>query len=273
MQRISTPPPPPLHPSHGDLSRGLRWSAVFHAGLALFVIIKSFVFPGTPIVYHPTLRVDIVGLPDLLKNEKQQIAKLPQAETTAQNETLTEALKQAETQAKKVKTPEPAMPDELVLKPTASNQTKQIAEQQNVRQKKMKNALDRIKALSRITEAENKASPGVLIKGNHISKGTSLSGDARESLTANYYDSLRERLQEFWSLPVWIARQKLAAQVQMMIDSRGRLQSFRFVRLSGNAQFDNAVKRTLQESQPYPTPPRELASTLMSDGILVGFPL
>jgi hypothetical protein len=33
------------------------------------------------------------------------------------------------------------------------------------------------------------------------------------------------------------------------------------------------VKRALNESQPFPAPPAELASAVLTDGILVGFPL
>jgi hypothetical protein len=46
-----------------------------------------------------------------------------------------------------------------------------------------------------------------------------------------------------------------------------------FVRPSGNSQFDDAVRKTLQQSQPFPVPPIEIRPTLAADGILVGFPL
>ena len=90
------------------------------------------------------------------------------------------------------------------------------------------------------------------IKGNKISKGTSLSGDAKESDQANYYDQFLGRLRDNWALPVWLSRQNLSAQVQIYIDARGRLHGFRFVKLSGNAQFDDAVKQALEESAPFP---------------------
>jgi TolA protein len=158
-----------------------------------------------------------------------------------------------------------ADPDEMVLHPKSARKTKDPN-----REKRLKAALDRIKALSRIDRelhADNAASPP--IKGNKISKGSSTAEDAKESDDANYYDSVRSRLQENWALPVWLSRQNLSAQIEIVIDSHGRVREFRFKKSSGNTQFDDAVKKTLAESQPFPTPPSEL----LMNGILVGFPL
>lgn len=263
-----------------NLSSGFRRSLIIHGAVFLFVVLKTLVFPGKPMTYVPTLRVDIVGLPDQLKNE------LANMKTPAPD--VAEALKQAQAEAKAIqdeaKTPpaqkptpkeaseERAAKDEMVLKP------KHAAPEKNERDrtKKNKSALDRIKALAKISgeesEKPSKAS-APLIKGNAISKGTSLSGEAREAAEASYYDHLRARLQENWALPVWIARQKLSARVQIFIDGRGRLKAFHIVKSSGNPQFDEAVKRTLTESQPFPLPPAALLGSVSADGVLIGFPL
>ena len=37
--------------------------------------------------------------------------------------------------------------------------------------------------------------------------------------------------------------------------------------------IDEAVKKTLTQSQPFPRPPEDLISSLLSNGILLGFPL
>lgn len=249
-----------------DLSIGMKWSLIVHLALATGIIAKSLIFPGQPTLIVPTLRVDIVGLPDILKKDLSQV-------TPSKDAALEEALKQAEQDAKTVKPPapvksqaEPAQPDEMVLKPKTGSDAQ-------ARNKKNKSALDRIKALAKITSEESPKKTSPIIKGNQISKGTSLSGDAKESAVANYYDDLRARLQDNWSLPVWIARKNLSARVLIFIDARGRLQNFQFVSSSGNPQFDDAVKRSLIESQPYPIPPSQLKGTLLAEGILVGFPL
>jgi len=237
-----------------ELSRGVRLSLIAHGAIAALILIKSLVFPSKTIPFIPTLRVDIVGLPDVLKKDKFN-QPIPAA--------LPTPAKPAEKPREKSKA-EPALPNEMVLKPKAKAE-------EAAREKKIKGALDRIKALQKINDDSEKA-PAV-VKGNKISKGSSLSDDARESDQASYYDQIRDKLQQNWELPVWLSRQDLSARVQLMIDSRGILRGFRFIKASGNAQFDEAVKKTIKDSQPFPIPPTDIAGSLASNGILVGFPL
>ena len=257
-----------LLPGAADYSAAFKWSIIGHGMLMAFVILKSLVFPGNPVPYIPTLRVDIVGLPDALRKDLSKPA------TSASLTDIKKALDKVDQELRRAKLKTPVAPakdtsekpvtDEMVLKPKPPD-SKGL-------DKKLKGALARIKALEKISSSDGETRPTV-IKGNFISKGSSLSGDARESAESNYYDNLRSKLQESWALPVWVARQNLSAQVQIYIDGRGRLRTYRFVKLSGNPQFDGAVKQTLMESQPFPAPPPELASSILVDGILVGFPL
>jgi colicin import membrane protein len=261
------------HSSDRDTSFGIRLSVVAHLAFLLLIVVKNVIFPGKPLQYAPSLRVDIVGLPDQLKNERIRPALSPE---------ISKALKDAEKTAKEMKpvvpkTPktkeaaEPAEKDEMVLKP---KQAKQDKAREEARSKKNKSALDRIKALSKISDEDAPAAgPATQIKGNKISKGTSLSGDARESAEASYFDQVRDSLQDNWALPVWVARQNLSAQVQIHIDPNGRVVKVRFVKPSGNTQFDEAVKKTINDSQPFAKPPRDISSSLLVNGILVGFPL
>ncbi|MEN9723944.1 MAG: hypothetical protein RJB38_1930, partial [Pseudomonadota bacterium] len=145
------------------------------------------------------------------------------------------------------------------------------------REKKMQSALERMKSLARIrsqvAERSSSRSDGLIIKGNQLSKGSSLSGDAVEQANANYYDLVRDKLQKSWELPVWLARQNLSATVEVFIDPKGLIRKYRFTKESGNPQFDEAVKRTLTQAQPFPRPPKEDEGALMAYGISLGFPL
>jgi TonB family protein len=224
--------------------------------------------------------VDVVGLPELLRNEKKMI---PQGKSL---DDIQKMLEKAQRQADKIKNIPPpkikeppvekAEKDELVLHPkkTQPEKTPEPAKKvSEAQEKRLKAALDRIKALSKLhsdTDNESeKDEPAPPLKGNKISKGNSLDGDAKESDSANYYDSVRAKLQENWALPPWLSRQSLSAQIEITIDSHGQVRDFHFAKTSGNAQFDTAVKKALQESQPFPTPPEEL----QGNGILIGFPL
>lgn len=278
---MSTPPDRPSNfLAIQDRKRGLKFSLALHGGLAVFIVFKSLFFPGNPLPYVPTLRVDLVGLPDTLKNDLSKLSHAPVDKQLAQ------ALKQVEQKPKEIikvtKAPaEPKVePDEVGLKKKANEkeETKpdpKLADKS--REKKLKSALDRIKALEDIasdTDAPKaQRATSMPVKGNKISKGASLSGEARESDQVQYYDLLKERLQQNWSLPVWLARQQYGAQVTLFIDGRGNVRAFRFTRSSGNSQFDDAVKRAIQQSQPFDPPPESIASTIYGSGVVVGFPL
>ena len=253
------------------IASGLRWSFGLHLLIAGLILFKSLVFPGAPIMIPPTLRVDIVGLPDLLKNEKQMLP--------SSTKDISETLKRAEKEAKDIKPIKPpppapkvevekALPNEMVLKPKPAPAAPN-------REKNLKAALNRIKALEKISadDAPAKKSSAPLIKGNMISKGSSLSGEAREAAQTSYYDLIREKVHENFGLPVWLSRQNLAADVQLYIDAYGRLKGMRFNRSSGNSQFDSAVKKAISDSQPFPAPPEGISSSLLANGISLGFPL
>lgn len=248
--------------SNSELGPGLKWSFLVHAGLLFLVLVKAIVFPGHPLNYIPTLKVDIVDLPDTLKKDLQN----PSQERFHQE--ISEVLKNAEIQAAKIKA-EAAKSDEMALK-SHHKKAENSIEQKN------KLALNRIKSLSRIQDFESNEKPTAKvkpIKGNFLSPGTHVSGEAREAAEANYLDILKDRLQENWTLPSWLARQNLSAQVQIQIDARGHLKNLKWIKTSGNSQFDDAVKRAIEISQPFPFPPKDLLDNVSSNGILMGFPL
>ncbi len=268
------PSPPLARPRRSDpfdlfLSRAFRWSAGAHLAVLVGVVLTSLIFPSKPISYIPSLRVDLVGLPDVLKKDLGKLAALPPVPAAEEPQTQEEPKT-----ASKEKAPEIADPEEMVLKPKSEKRADTSKPQDTKRDLKMKSALARMKALAKIQEeTAEQPTVGAVIKGNTISKGTSLSGEARESQGPSYYDLVRDRLQRNWELPVWIARQNLSAQIDLFIDTRGTVRAIKFVRTSGNPQFDEAIKRTIAESQPFPAPPKEMTSSLLAHGISVGFPL
>jgi TonB family protein len=247
---------------------GLKLSAFLHFAFILFILIQGVFFPDQTIPYIPTLKVDLVGLPDVLKKD------LALPNQTPTKEIIAKTVKKIEQQAKEAAKHPPkevAKKDEMVMKSKPQALKKQESVTDTRLEKKNQRALDRLKSLAKIQEGPDV--PQKLIKGNKISPGSSLSGEAKEALTANYYDLLRDRLKENWSLPIWLSRQNYRANVMVSIDPQGRLIELKFTKSSGNSQFDDAVKRAFQNSVPLPIPPQELKQTLLSHGILVGFPL
>ena len=273
--------PPRAGAPEEALRRNLRRSFGFHGFLLLAVILKSLVFPGQPRDYHPTLRVDLVDLPDQTKAELDQTSPtLPRGES-APEEDSSPPPPRSETAATEVADPkEMVLRQQKTLKERNRRRLEQLAREEKARRERenrMKAAVDRMKALAKIRGqvAPSTASrdEGILIRGNRISKGSSLSGDAVETTEPSYYDDLKAQLQKNWELPIWLERQKFSATVQVHIDSNGIIRSFRFTRPSGNAQFDDAVKSTVARSQPFPKPPSADRDAVLVHGISLGFPL
>src|ERR1035437_4339097 len=59
------------------LNKGLRWSLICHLSLVVAIVVKSLIFPSDVKPFIPSLRVDLVGLPDNLKKELERAKSLP----------------------------------------------------------------------------------------------------------------------------------------------------------------------------------------------------
>ncbi len=247
--------------------RGLRWSLLIHGIITLSVLIQQLIFPSKIIMVPPSLRVDLIGLPELTKRD-MTLAPRPVQNNEVMKEVNTTTPEAPKGSAAKAS--DSVIKDEMAIAPKSVSNTKE-------RKKTIQAALTRIKALERIkNEQENTTTPsrkGGLVKGNVLSAGESISGEVSDNAQNAYFERVRERIQENWELPVWLSRQTLSAQVQLHIDPRGGIRNYRFIKSSGNPQFDEAVKKALQTSVPFPVPPAGLTSAVLTNGILVGFPL
>jgi hypothetical protein len=76
MENLATPPVPPIFANERETNRFIRVSAIVHAILLAAFVGYNYIAPPTLSTFTPTLRVDLVGLPDALKND----VKLPYEE-------------------------------------------------------------------------------------------------------------------------------------------------------------------------------------------------
>ena len=243
------------------LQKAIRLSFGFHFLGLMVLFFKSTLFPNDPVAYIPSLKVDLVALPDQKKSEP---APMPQPPPPASVEKpKPEPVKKSELALE----PEQTQHPDLVVSPPKKK--KSHSKKEKEAQKKLKQALDRIRAIERI-KALAGSDP---VKGNTISKGSSLSGAAKKALESTYFDVVLERVRTYWELPKWLRDQNRAAKVMVYLDSQGRLKSFEFIQASGSEPFDSEVKRTLQAAAPFPIPPGGISSDIAKQGILLGFPL
>lgn len=246
------------------LWRGVKRSLIAHGALSVVAVLSWVVFPSKPIVLNPSIRVDLVALPDVAKKD---LAKFTPSEFEDLDKKLTEAGKKAKESLEEIKKEEPKVPDEP--DDTMAMKEEKKTSKEKSKKESLKSAIDRIKALQEIEEDVKKGSQKKLVaKGNLISKGTDLEGEQTESVD-NYGDKMRSRLRQHWDLPVWLSRQNMSAQVVVFLDAQGNVIHMVFRKGSGNDQFDDFVKKTIKNSEPFPPPPSEIVRA----GVTLGFPL
>jgi colicin import membrane protein len=100
-------------------------------------------------------------------------------------------------------------------------------------------------------------------------------GDSDEGSEGDRYAALVQRsLQANYRVPATISdreRLYLKAMVVLFIEPDGRLSRWHIEKPSGNPAFDDALERTLRQTNRVPPPPREVAERYRSAGIGVLF--
>ncbi|HRK02298.1 MAG TPA: TonB C-terminal domain-containing protein [Oligoflexia bacterium] len=242
--------------SQDEFGRSLRLSAAVHAILLIGALLSTLVFRREPVMLSPSIRVDLVGLPDIKKKDLNLSEPGPD---------LSKIEKELEA-SKPAPAPEPAVEDkpEISLKKKDGKPKKEES-----RKESLSSAIERIKALAEIENDLKKNKKNTTqVKGNTVSKGNALTGTSAQDINA-YAAGMQARLREHWNLPVWLAKQNLAARVVVFLDDRGYVANTVLAKSSGNTQYDEYVLKTVRMSQPFGPPP----SDIQDDGVLLLFPL
>lgn len=241
-----------------QLQKSLNLSIGLHVALFLSVFIVKVVGPSKPIMLQSSVKVDLIGLPDLTKKDvaDSTLDPVSKSKDDAEDKSLMKALEKM-----KKFNPKKA-DDEMELK----------KKEEESRKKSMKSALERIKSIQDMEESESKSKSNkkqVQAKGNVLSQGSSLTGTQGDVFN-EYADRMRTRLSNNWDLPVWLSKMKLQAQVVIYLDKTGSVLSAVITKSSNNKQFDEYVMKTIKVSQPFGPPPAEI---LNAGGVILGFPL
>jgi outer membrane biosynthesis protein TonB len=261
---------------NSKLRRYVKISLGIHGGILLLLIAGKFLGFDKAEMFQPSVQIDMVALPDLVKSQEAR----PLDPTLPVKDAPPPPPKE-EVMAKPEPKPEPKpRPDEMALEKAkekkAENDAKKALERLKAERQKEQRAEDkrreelvnkREEDLKRFEEAYRSA-----IKGNQTNQGTSSTGSLQETVNA-YAGHIRERLHGNWALPVWLQDKGLRAVVRMYIDGRGNIVRYQFTAVSGNDAFDNYVKGTVQRSSPFAPPPEEMAKGLRNSGLEVQFPL
>jgi protein TonB len=259
------------------LRRALVVSLGFHLVILAAFTVRAVFYPSEPIRIEKSIRVDLVGLPD-------KVATLPPLEPLEPAPAPEQSAKPADkpkSEPKRIEIPKPVTHDSA----PKVNLNKVKPED---RKREQEAALKRLEAMQKL-EAMMKASspaaspnaqasansqktaPGNLIRGNEVSRGSSLHGVQRLD-HENYINAVDEHVHRYWNLPQWMANANFKARVLVFVDAQGNVVKKQMTHASGNQVFDERVMLAIERSSPFPPPPSNLVNILAVDGIEFGFP-
>ncbi len=197
------------------------------------------------------IRVDVVGLPTITNKEMESLKE----------EFL--QFKKGENDSSRYE--EKATSGEgLNLIQRLSKQSGVMASKKHLDKKSKGNHLSKSKKLKKL-----------LFEGNKLSKGTSIKGRYRGDVAQFdlYVLNLPKLIRPFWKLPSYLKDEVLQARVIIYINTKGMVTKSRFISKSGNNDFDERAIKSINQSQPFPAPSEEIRGRLISEGVILGFPL
>lgn len=239
--------------------RALLISLSAHCVLAALLFLRAVFVPDESIAIRNAIRVDVVGLPQKIKDLEEPLPPAKEESAPAAPEKVEPAPKaKAE-----VKPEAPTIPNPNAKKADLAKSQKKALEE-----------LKRLSALERIKDQLAKGkSPeaGKQVAGNKLSQGNSLTGLDKLEYD-RYFDEISQKMRANFSFPQWLADAGYKVQVQVLVDERGYIIRKFIVKSSGNDVFDAKAIEAVEASSPLPAPPQRLQGPLSTSGITLGFP-
>ena len=207
-----------------------------------------------------SIRVDMVGLPDLISKKSPSSIKKVKSKPikTKKKEkkdpvksSLKKDLQKPKPKPKKIPKPEP-----LPEKKTISQEPPSPAPEPKTKKE----------------EPAPSHSEQELLKGNKVKQGED-QGEERdfvsESMSALhlYTRAMKRKIKAHWNLPKYLVNTYLTAQIEIRINEQGHVVYKQIVLSSGNDMFDSYVLKAIEDSAPYPSLPENIRD-LVKEGIV-----
>lgn len=190
--------------------------------------------------YTPTIRVDLVALPDTPYREMKQIS---------------EEIRKAQDAVQEIK-----------------EQKDEFKWRNRIKLKRgAKSAIERLRALQALEKRLETAKQESERKGNVIAAGASLPATASEKVLDEYRSQVIEKIKLRWALPPYLRKQSdLSGEIILFLNLDGGVIRREIV-TSGVQEFDSYMNQALEEALPFPSVPEALRRVVRYDGISVTF--
>lgn len=247
-----------------DFSKSILVSLAVHILVIILYSLKVSFFPDESLLYESAIRVDLVALPDKLSQMQApplDPAKEEVKETPKNYEA--EAVTNEKPETKNIKEPT------VSLEKNKDNKKNSIESALDKLRKDV--AIEKVKGMLKNDKGKEVEAVTPKYKGNILSPGTELTG-VNKMDHQDYHAQLDRHVKQYWSLPEWVAKTNLKAQVRIYLNEYGVLINAKIVRPSGQATYDESVLESIRQASPFPAPPPKFQDLVRVDGILLGFP-
>ena len=153
----------------------------------------------------------------------------------------------------------------------------QAFSQKKISVKKMKNPKKSSSQVWRagVGASSRKALKKLLLEGNKLSEGASLTGRVQEGSLSElnrYMESLPQFVRPHWVLPSYLKEKQLQCRIRVFIDRRGQLVKAEIFQSSGDEQYDQHALSAVRQAE-LPEPKEEILKELLGGVVILGFPL
>lgn len=256
-----------------DFNRNFLLSLGIHlwiAGLAwLAAGVFKDVFQHKDIeIIRSSVRVDIVGMPKFTVQELKAMQNEPIVAEPVEE-------KGAKVETKKAETEDVINKNDLVVQ-EADKKKKKASFLNLISDYSSKKVAPKDTKKGTKTGSENKELDTLILEGNRLSKGSSLTGDFTDqenSEFSSYVQSMPDQVRKFWTLPSYLKEQNLKCRVKVFLSSSGSLLKTEVVESSGVGEFDSKAVSAIKQAAPFSRPSEKVAARLSNYGIILGFPL
>lgn len=257
-----------------EFSKSILISFLIHGCIILMFTIKAILLPNETFEFEPSMRVDLVALPDKIPSAISDSATPPEPPKPEEKvKPVKEELPPPPTtQNKKVE--EVKTPDGPTVNLKKEDKDKKPKAESAINKIRESMALDKIKQMlkdSKDTSKTQTAAQQATYKGNVLSPGTELTG-LNKLQHESYSSELDRHVKKYWSLPEWLAHKPYSAQVRIYLNEQGALINAKIVKSSGVKEYDDSVLESARKASPYPPPPPKFKDIVAVTGILFGFP-
>lgn len=200
--------------------------------------------------YTPTVRVDLVALPDKPYREMKE---------------MNEEIQKAQDAIREIKEKK----GELTLQEKEGMKFSKKIELK----REAKSAIERLKALQALEKRLRARKKEVELKGNVVTPGASLPSSGKENVLDEYRSVVSEKIKLRWALPSYLRKgreRELSGEIIIFLNPDGSIIR-REIISSGVQEFDGYMNQALEEALPFPSVPEALRRELRYDGVSITF--